>query len=69
MDDDSQPDQITVAEREEAVRALIAEPGLILPLFDRSVREHDPHARRIVRDYLRVVSSTIANWHRTPGHP
>jgi hypothetical protein len=60
---------ISEATRAKAVRALLTDPDLVLELFDRAVREGDPHARRIVRDYLRVVSTTIAEQHRTHPRP
>jgi hypothetical protein len=60
MDDDSQRQPITDAQREEAVLALVREPRLILSLFDRAVDEHDPVAQRIVRDYLRAVTAAFA---------
>jgi hypothetical protein len=66
------PAPITDAELEEAVRALLREPRLILELFDRATLEHDRDAQRIVRDYLRVVSAHLAKraeWHRTHPHP
>jgi hypothetical protein len=72
MDIDSQPDQITDAERDEAVRALLTEPSVILELFDRAGAQGDPWTQRIVRDYLHAVSVAVAKaaeWHRTHPHP
>jgi hypothetical protein len=59
-------------EADEAVRALLTEPALILELFDRAVERGDPRAQRILRDYLRVVSAHVAKreeWHRTHPRP
>jgi hypothetical protein len=68
-DNDSQPGQITDAQLLEVVRLLLEEPDVVLYLFDRAVRDADPWPQRVVRDYLRVVSATIAQWHRAPGRP
>ena len=46
MDNDRQPDQITEAEREELVRLLVREPGLIVALFDRAVEQGAPLTQR-----------------------
>jgi hypothetical protein len=67
-----QDDPITDAEREEAVRALLTEPDVLLEVFDRAVARGDQAAQRVVRDYLRATSKAfgaIAQWHRAHPHP